>query len=163
MVEQRFKELDEQKAAEAKVLDEFLGKDAEDAFVDQMVGAFNETCGPDVKETVLLKMILEDVCQSKEAKKEFVKDLLKQDEMIGVGVFGDDYNSLVKNKSIDAVPINEVIQKLRNSYFADKLHTKDQSEIEAIVKKKFPNETTLDHLQVIDRMKSLLILQAGKE
>ena len=74
-----------------------------------MVGAFNEVAGPDVKETVLLKMVLDDVCQSKEAKKEFVTDLMKQDEMIGVGVFGDDYNSLVKNKSIDAVPIDEAI------------------------------------------------------
>ena len=55
-------ELDERKAAEAKVLDEFLGKDAEDAFVDQMAGAFNEVVGPDVKETVLLKMVLDDVC-----------------------------------------------------------------------------------------------------
>ena len=77
MVEQRLKELDEQKEAERKVLDEFLGKDAEDAFVDQVVGAFNEVAGPDVKETVLLKMVLEDVCQSKEAKKEFVTDLMK--------------------------------------------------------------------------------------
>ena len=74
-----------------------------------MVGAFNEVAGPDVKETVLLKMVLDDVCQSKEAKKEFVTDLMKQDEMIGVGVFGDDYNSLVKNKSIDVVPIDEAI------------------------------------------------------
>ena len=74
-----------------------------------MVGAFNEVAGPDVKETVLLKMVLDDVFQSKEAKKEFVTDLMKQDEMIGVGVFGDDYNSLVKNKLIDAVPIDEAI------------------------------------------------------
>ena len=74
-----------------------------------MAGAFNEVVGPDVKETVLLKMVLDDVCQSKEAKKEFVTDLMKQDEMIGVGMFGDDYNSLVTNKSIDAVPIDEVI------------------------------------------------------
>ena len=76
-----------------------------------MVGAFNEVAGPDVKETVLLKMILEDVCQSKESKKEFVTDLLKQDEMLGIGVFGDDYTALVKSGDLGAVPVEEVMQK----------------------------------------------------
>ena len=89
------------------------------------MGAFNEVAGPDVKETVLLKMVLADVCQTKEGKKEFVTDLLKQEEMIGVGVFGDDFNTLVKNDELKAVPVEEVVMKLKNSHFAEHLHSQD--------------------------------------
>ena len=78
-----------------------------------------------MKETVLLKMVLADVCQTKEGKKEFVTDLMNQDEMIGVGVFGDDFNALVKNKELEAVPVEEVVLKLKNSHFAEHLHTQD--------------------------------------
>ena len=51
MVEKRFQELDLLKEAEAKAFDDFLPKEAEDAFVNQVVGAFNEAVGDDISET----------------------------------------------------------------------------------------------------------------
>ena len=44
-----------------------------------------------MKPTSLLDQVLTEVCLSKESRKEFSKDLLENDEMIGIGVFGDEY------------------------------------------------------------------------
>ena len=44
-----------------------------------------------MKPTTLLDQVLTEVCIAKESRKEFSKDLLENEEMIGIGVFGDEY------------------------------------------------------------------------
>ena len=91
MVEQYQKEMADRKEEEAKILDDFFGDDAIDAMVGQVESAFTDIAGPEVKPTVLLDQVLTEVCLAKESRKEFSKDLLENDEMIGIGVFGDEY------------------------------------------------------------------------
>ena len=131
--------------------------------MDEIAGAFNEAAGPNVKETELLKAVLGDACQTLETKQDFAMNLLKNDETLGVGVFGDEYVELVKNGQLEAVPIEEAVKKLSESHFANVLHTNDPIEIEAIVTKKFEGRIALTHIEVIDRAKSLILLQASNE
>ena len=64
--------IDERKEEEAKALDDFFGDEAIDAFVDNVGAAFSEIAGPDVPATELLKNVLDEVCQTKESRQEFV-------------------------------------------------------------------------------------------
>ena len=77
--------------------------------------------------------------------------------MIGIGVFGDDYEKEAAEGAFQGLSQDVVIQKLQGSPFAGTLHTKDPAEIEKAVEKQ-QAAATMDHLQVIALTKTLITI-----
>ena len=75
--------------------------------------------------------------------------------MIGIGVFGDDYEQQAAAGSLKSLSSDSVIAKLQGSHFAGMLHTKNPDEIEKFVQEKH-GSANLDHSQVIALTKALI-------
>ena len=56
--------------------------------------------------------------QTESSKKDFMCELMMQDEMMYLGLFGDDYQTLISTKSLDKIDENEAVKLLMGSVFS---------------------------------------------
>ena len=67
--------------------------------------------------------------QTDSSKKDFMCDLMMQDDMMYIGLFGDEHQTMIKSGALDKLGENEVVKILMGSAFSGTLFTKDETSI----------------------------------
>ena len=80
------------------MLNEFIDDIAFDALVDSVGEAYQEDMGSNVGSTALLEQVMGDYLGDPEMKANFSVDLMQNEEMLNLGVLGDDFERLITSE-----------------------------------------------------------------
>ena len=150
---------------EEAALNEFMDQEAFGAIVESLGEAFSEEINSNVGSSALLATVMEEHLADPEKKADFTVDLMQKDEMLQLGMLGDEFETLVTQEEYNHLQADRVVQLVSQSQFAGKLHTSDPAVIELTFRDKFQDNTTGEYTfrNVVSLTKSLMIAYTIEE
>ena len=93
-----------------QALNDFIGENAFETFVESIGEAFTEEMGSDAGSSALLTAVMADHLSNPAAKADFTVDLMQKDDMLLLGLLGDEFERLSKEDQYQHLSIERVVE-----------------------------------------------------
>ena len=123
---------------EEAAFNEFVDDIAFDTLAESLGEAFSADLKSNAGSTTMLENIMSDVLGDPQAKADFTVDLMQNDEMLKLGLLGDEFETLATSPEYSQLTKQYTVQLISQGKFAGKLHSADPSLIETELVSKFP-------------------------